>query len=61
MTNANFKNENAKRLYSYYASKSSVYEHGIDNNGMIYFAHANGNIDRYTRAQFIKKANELYQ
>ncbi len=55
-----FKNVYAARRYEELSQNALVYESGIDTNGKVYFAWLNGNIERYTRSEFIKKAKEYY-
>lgn len=55
-----FKNKYAARRYDQLSKNGWVYESGIDTNGKVYFAWLNGNIDRYTRREFIKKSEEYY-
>lgn len=52
-----FRNEKAIELYEKFAKDSNVYEYGVDSEGNIYFAFANGVIKRYTRREFVKIAN----
>ena len=52
-----FKNIEAQKLYNEMSADRDVYQHGVDNHGKIYFAYLNGNVQRYTRQQFLKIAN----
>ena len=58
--NPRFINTNASRYFDYLKNNSDVYECGQDEHGKIYFAWLNGNIDRYTRREFIKASNEYF-
>lgn len=53
-----FKNETAEAYFNMLSDKSNVCESGIDDSGKIYIAWMNGQIDRYTRPAFIKKAED---
>lgn len=55
-----FRNKYAKKYFEYLKENSWVSECGIDSNKMVYVAWLNGNIDRYTRREFIKEAIEFY-
>lgn len=56
-----FRNTLAARRYNEFSNNTNVYESGIDTNGMVYFAWTNGNVDRYTREDFIRKSKEYYE
>lgn len=56
-----FKNKYAARRYDELSQNAYVYESGIDTNGKVYFGWLNGNVDRYTRREFIKKSEEYYR
>lgn len=58
--NPKFINANASLYFEHLKNDSDIYECGQDNNGEIYFAWLNGNIDRYTRREFIKAADEYF-
>ena len=45
-------------MYDNMRDNSDVYESGIDNCGMIYFAYVNGTVKRYKRNEFLKMAKE---
>lgn len=51
-----FRNKMAQAYYEKKAKNSDVYEYGVDTHGKIYFAWLNGNVERYTRTQFIAEA-----
>lgn len=51
-----FKNKEAQALYEQEILYPYVIEYGIDTNGKIYFHHANGNVYRYTRKEYLKRA-----
>ena len=51
-----FRNQTAINYYNHLSTNSNVYEYGVDTNGQIYFAWLNGNIDRYSRCEFLKLA-----
>lgn len=53
-----FRNQQAMSLYNKLSSNSHVYEYGVDSTNKIYFAYLNGNIDRYSRREFLKLAND---
>ena len=53
-----FRNPQAQRLLEKKASDSDVWEYGVDDIGQIYFAYANGVVERYTRREFIKLAKD---
>jgi len=53
-----FKSKEAIRLYNKMKYDSDIYQCGLDEKGKIYFAWLNGNIDRYTRPQFLKMAKQ---
>lgn len=53
-----FRNEKAVELYNKFVNDSNVYEYGVDCEGNIYFAFANGVIKRYPRREFLKIAND---
>jgi hypothetical protein len=55
-----FRNKLASKYYNYLRNNSSVYEAGVDDRGNLYFAFLNGNVDRYTRREFIKFATDFY-
>lgn len=48
-----FRNVDAIRFFDKMVQNSNIYEYGIDGGGRIYFAWLNGNIERYTRRQFL--------
>ena len=58
MTKKIFRNPQAQRLLEKKASDSDVWEYGVDDIGQIYFAYANGVVERYTRREFIKLAKD---
>lgn len=45
-------------MYDNMRDNSDVYESGVDNYGMIYFAYLNGIVKRYKRNEFLKIAKE---
>lgn len=51
-----FRNKVAQAYYEQKAKNNYIYEYGVDTNGKIYFAWLNGNVERYTRTQFIAEA-----
>ena len=51
-----FRNVIAQELYDKMSGDSDCDEAGIDDIGQIYFHYLNGVVDRYSRRQFIKKA-----
>ncbi len=51
-----FRNRSAKILFEKMSTNSDVSEFGIDTKGKIYFSYANGVIKRFTRKEFIDKA-----
>lgn len=51
-----FRNVIAQELYDRMSGDSDCDEAGVDDIGQIYFAYLNGVVDRYSRRQFIKKA-----
>jgi hypothetical protein len=51
-----FRNQDAIDYYNRLASDLYVYEYGIDTEGKIYFAWLNGNVDRYSRREFLRIA-----
>lgn len=53
-----FRNKKAIMMYDNMRNNSDIYESGVDNYGMIYFAYLNGDIKRYKRKEFIKMAKE---
>ena len=53
-----FRNPQAQRLLEKKASDPDVWEYGVDDIGQIYFAYANGVVERYTRREFIKLAKD---
>lgn len=55
-----FRNQYAQRYFDHFDKDSDVYELGIDSNNKIYIAWLNGNVDRYTRREFIKEATLYY-
>jgi len=55
-----FRNQNAINYYNKLANNSYISEYGIDSNGKVYFAWLNGNIDRYSRGEFLKLAEENF-
>lgn len=54
-----FRNKLAIMLYDKMRNNSDIYESGVDNNDMIYFAYLNGEIKRYKRSTFIKMAKDI--
>ena len=56
-----FKNVYAKDYYNLLISNSDIYEYGIECNGKIYFAYLNGNIERYSRIEFIREAKAYFE
>ncbi len=56
-----FRNKEAISLYNEKSTNGNVYEYGVDSHGDVYFAWLNGNIERYTRKQFISLAKKYYQ
>lgn len=52
-----FRNKEAQAYYNYQSCIMYVTESGIDNQGNVYFAFANGEVNRYTRREFIAEAN----
>ena len=53
-----FRNKMAIMMYDNMRDNSDVYESGVDDCGMIYFAYLNGTIKRYKRNEFLKMAKE---
>ena len=53
-----FRNKMAIIMYDNMRDNSDVYESGVDNCGMIYFAYLNGTVKRYKRNEFLKMAKE---
>lgn len=53
-----FRNKKAIMMYDNMRGNSDVYESGVDNHGMIYFAYLNGIVKRYKRNKFLKMAKE---
>ena len=53
-----FRNKMAIMMYDNMRDNSDVYESGVDNCGMIYFAYLNGTVKRYKRNEFLKMAKE---
>lgn len=53
-----FRNAAAQEFFDKTRNDSYVDDYGIDNHGKIYFAYLNGNIERYSRREFIKMAEE---
>lgn len=51
-----FRAADVQKYYEEQATRFGCYESGVDNQGKIYFAFANGIIERYTRREFIKMA-----
>lgn len=45
-------------MYDNMRDNSDVYESGVDDCGMIYFAYLNGTVKRYKRNEFLKMAKE---
>ena len=56
-----FKNVCAKDYYNLLIKNSDICEYGIDCNGKIYFAYINGNIERYSRIEFIREAKAYFE
>ena len=56
-----FKNVCAKDYYNLIIGNSDIYEYGMDCNGKIYFAYLNGNIERYSRIEFIREAKAYFE
>jgi len=54
-----FRIEVANNLYKEMSMNNDCYEFGVDTYGFIYFAMLNGNIERYSRLEFIKIAKNL--
>jgi hypothetical protein len=52
-----FRNTNAIELYNNVSKNSDIIEYGKDTKDNIYFAWANGNIDRYSRKEFLAMSN----
>jgi hypothetical protein len=53
-----FRNQDAINYYNQLSINSHVSEFGVDSNGKIYIAWLNGNIDRYTRREFLKLSKD---
>lgn len=53
-----FRNKMAIMMYDNMRDNSDVYESGVDDCGMIYFAYLNGTVKRYKRNEFLKMAKE---
>lgn len=53
-----FRNTIAKCYFDFRSLDSCIYECGTDNGGSIYFAYMNGNIERFSRREFLKEADE---
>lgn len=53
-----FRNKMAIMMYDNMRDNSDVYESGVDDYGMIYFAYLNGTNKRYKRNEFLKMAKE---
>lgn len=53
-----FRNAAAQKLFDKMRNDSDVDDYGIDNYGYIYFAYLNGIVNRYSRREFIKIAED---
>ena len=56
-----FRKAFAKDYYNLLIKDPDIYEYGIDCNGKIYFAYLNGNVERYSRIDFIKEAKAYFE
>jgi hypothetical protein len=55
-----FRNKFAQRYFEHFKNDSYTNECGVDNHGMIYVSWLNGNVERYSRRDFIKSAKVYY-
>lgn len=55
-----FKFEEVQKFYKLYSSNYYIIEHGIDKSGKIYFVYSNGNVERFTRKQFINLSKNYH-
>ena len=53
-----FRNDAAQKMFDKMRNDSDVMDYGIDNQGFIFFAYLNGIVERYTRREFIRMAEE---
>ena len=56
-----FKNQYAKDYYNLLIKNSDIYEYGLDQKGLVYFAYLNGNIERYTKREFIRESKAYFE
>lgn len=53
-----FRNAAAQKLFDKMRNNSDVMDYGIDDQGFIFFAYFNGVVNRYSRREFIKIAED---